>query len=140
MAILNGTVGMISIDGAVVANLTSCDISLEMSTRETTTKTSAGNKEILEGLMSWSGSGSGFFEDGDTNGYKGLLAAFQARVAVALIYTEYDSTGTTPAKGSEKYTGNIFITSLSRNDGLEDSSTFEVSFEGTGAVTAGVNA
>ncbi len=139
MAALNGTLGMISIDGSVVANLTSCDINFEMGTREVTTKTSAGNKEVLEGMMSWSGSGSGFFEDGDTDGFSGLLAAYQARTAVALIYTEYNAAGTTPATGSEKYTGNIFITSISRTDGLEESATFEVSFEGTGALTAGTN-
>lgn len=139
MAILNGTVGMISIDGNVVANLTSCDISQEMATRDTTTKTSAGNKESLEGMLSWSGSGSGFFEDGLTDGYKGLLAVVQARTAVTLIYTEYDATGTTVASGKEVYTGSIFLTSISRTDGLEESATFEVSFEGTGALTASTN-
>ena len=140
MAILNGTLGMISVDGNVIANLTSCDISTEMSTREATTKTSAGNRELLEGMKSWSGSASGFFEDGDTTGFKALSAALQARTAVDLIYTEYDATGTTVASGSEVYTGKIYITSVSRSDGLEESATFECSFEGTGALTFGTNA
>lgn len=140
MAVLNGSLGMISVDGTVIMNCTSVDISQEMSTRDVTTKTSGGNRELLEGMMSWSGSASGFFEDEDADGHKALLTALQARTAVALIYTEYDSTGTTAASGNTKYTGNIFITSLSRTDGLEDNATWEVSFEGTGALTAGTNA
>lgn len=140
MAVLNGSLGMISVDGTVIMNCTSVDISQEMSTRDVTTKTSGGNRELLEGMMSWSGSASGFFESEDADGHKALLTALQARTAVALIYTEYDATGTTPASGNTKYTGNIFITSLSRTDGLEDNATWEVSFEGTGALTAGTNA
>lgn len=139
MAVLNGSYGMISVDGTVIMNLTSCDISQEMATRDVTTKTSAGNRELLEGMMSWSGSASGYFEDEDADGHKALLAALQARTAVALIYTEYDATGTTAALGNTNYTGNIFITSVSRTDGLEESATYEVSFEGTGALTAGTN-
>ncbi len=139
MAVLNGTFGMISVGGTVVLNLTSCDISQEMATRDVTTKTSAGNRELLEGMMSWSGSASGFFEDEDAEGHKMLLAALQARTAVALIYTEYNATGTTAASGNTNYTGSIFITSISRSDGLEDTATWEVSFDGTGALTAGTN-
>ncbi len=139
MAILNGTLGMISIDGNVVANLTSCEISREVATRDVTTKTSAGNKEILEGLRSFSGSGSGFFEDGLVAGFNGLNAALEARTLVDFTYTTYDATGTTVVSGEEIYSGQIMITSLSRTDGLEESATFEVSFEGSGALTAGVN-
>lgn len=139
MAVLNGTLGMISVDGTVVMNLTSVDISQEMATRDVTTKTSAGNRELLEGMMSWSGSASGFFENEDADGHKLLLDTLQARTAVALIYTEYDATGATPASGATKYEGDIFITSLSRTDGLEESATWEVSFEGTGSLTAGTN-
>ncbi len=146
MAILNGSLGMISVDGVVLMNLTSVDISQEMATRDVTTKTSAGNKEVLEGMMSWSGSASGFFANEDGTGHKKLLAVLQARAAVALLYTEYNATGTQvisttnlDAYDATNYTGNIFVTSISRTDGLEDSATFEVSFEGTGALTAGTN-
>jgi len=131
--ILNGTLAVIKVAGTAVAHLTSNDISFEMATREATTKDSAGNKESLEGLRSFSGSGSGYFAEDASYGFTHLYAAYTARTPVTVKWT-------TNVIGDMEYSGSCFITSLSRTDGLEESSTFEVSFEGTGAVTAEVKA
>lgn len=131
--ILNGTLAVIKVGGTAIAHLTSNDISFEMATREATTKDSAGNKEILEGLKSFSGSGSGYFAEDATYGFEDLYDAYTARTAVTVRWT----TGIT---GDIYYEGSCYITSLNRTDGLEESSTFEVSFEGTGAVTKAAEA
>ncbi len=144
--ILNGSYGMIALSSnltvpayTTILNLTSCDISQEMATRDVTTKTSAGNKEVLEGMMSWSGSASGFFENEDATGHALFQGYLANRTKLLLKYTEFDATGATAESGSTNYIGHVFITSLSRTDGLEDSATYEVSFEGTGALAASTN-
>lgn len=142
MAILNGTFGMIAVGGDVIANLTSVDITKSVATIDISSKTSGGNRELIAGQFSFSGSASGFFEDGagaGTDTYEHLVSLMQAKTAVTLLYTEYDATGTTAATGKENYTGSIIITELSRTDGLEEAATFDISFEGTGALSTGTN-
>ena len=130
MAILNGTLAVIKVEGTTIAYLTSNDLSFEMATREATTKDSAGNKEILEGLKSFSGSASGYIEEGSS--YEDLYGYYELRQPVTVMWT-------TDVATKANWSGECYITSLSRTDGLEESSTFEVSFEGTGAVTQGTN-
>ncbi len=129
--VLNGTLAVIKVGGTAIAHLTSNDISFDMATREITSKDSAGNKEILEGLKSFGGSGSGYFAEDAAYGFEDLYDVYTARTAVTVRWT-------TSVTGDTYYEGSALITSLSRTDGLEESSTFEVSFEGTGAVTKDV--
>lgn len=131
--ILNGTLAVIKVEDTAIAHLTSNEISFEMATRDATTKSSGGNKEILSALKSFKGSGSGYFAEDAAYGFEDLYIAMAARNPVTVRWT----TGVT---GDIYYEGECYITSLSRNDGLEESSTFEVSFEGTGAVTKAAEA
>lgn len=126
--ILNGTLAKIQVAGTTVAHLTSNGIEFSHSTRDASTKDSNGWKEALEGQKSWSMTGEGFFAEDASYGYEDLYDAFALRTQVAVTYT-------TDVSGDQEYTGQAYITSLSRTDGNEESSTFSVSLEGTGAVT-----
>jgi TP901-1 family phage major tail protein len=126
--IINGTLAKISVAGSTIAHLTSNSITFDMSTRDASTKDSSGSKESLSGQKSFSGSAEGFFAEDATYGYEDLYDVFAARTKVELIYTNANA-------GDMQYRGDVFITSLERTDGLEESTTFSVSFEGTGAVT-----
>jgi len=126
--ILNGTIAKISVAGTTVAHLTSNSLTFDMSTRDASTKDSNGWKESLSGQKSFSGSAEGFFAEDASYGYEDLYDVFEARTLVEVIWT-------TSVVGDQQYRGNCFITSLERTDGLEESSTFSVSFEGTGDVT-----
>lgn len=128
--IVNGTLGLISVGGTVVSHLTNVDVSFEMATRDATTKDSGGDKDVLEGLKSFSGSASGYFAEDATYGFEDLYDAYTARTAVTVLWTSEVS-------GDVTYSGSAYITSLSRSAGVEESVTFEVSFEGTGSVTKG---
>lgn len=129
--ILNGTVGLIAVGGTVISHLTSTDISFEMSTRDATSKDSGGDKDVLEGLKSFGGSASGFFAEDATFGFTDLFTSYTARTSLTILWASTTA-------GDVSYSGSAYITSLSRTDPTEESSTFEVTFEGTGAVTAGV--
>jgi TP901-1 family phage major tail protein len=126
--ILNGTLAKISVAGSTIAHLTSNSLTFDMSTRDASTKDSSGWKESLEGQKSFSGSGEGFFAENASYGYEDLYLVFAARTKVEVIWT-------TSIAGDMQYKGDCYITSLERTDGLEESTTFSVSFEGTGDVT-----
>ena len=85
--ILNGTLAVIKVAATAVAHLTSNDISFEMATREATTKDSAGNKETLEGLKSFSGSGSGYFAEDASYGFEDLYDVIDARTPVTVRWS-----------------------------------------------------
>jgi TP901-1 family phage major tail protein len=126
--ILNGTLAKVQVAGTTIAHLTSNSLTFDMSTRDASTKDSNGWKESLEGQKSFSGSAEGFFAEDASYGYEDLFGVFAARTKVVVTWT-------TDISGDNEYSGSCYITSLERTDGLEESSTFSVSFEGTGAVT-----
>lgn len=126
--ILNGTLAKVKVAGTTIAHLTSNSLTFDMSTRDASTKDSAGWKESLSGQKSFSGSAEGFFAENASYGYEDLYDVFEARTKVEVIWT-------TSVVGDMQYRADCFITSLERTDGLEESSTFSVSFEGTGDVT-----
>ena len=126
--ILNGTLAKIQVAGTTIAHLTSNSLTFDMSTRDASRKDSNGWKESLEGQKSFSGSAEGFFAEDATYGYEDLFDVFAARTLVTVTWT-------TDVVGDTQYSGSCYITSLEKTDGLEESSTFSVSFEGTGAVT-----
>jgi predicted secreted protein len=131
--ILNGTLAVIRVGGTTIAHLTSNDISFSMETRDATTKSSAGNKTVLEALKSFGGSASGYFAEDAALGFEDLYDKIDARETVLVRWT-------TGVSGDVYYEGNCYITSLTKTDGLEESSTFEVTLEGTGAVTKATEA
>jgi len=59
--IRNGTDLLIYIGGTAVAFSTSHDLNLNMATRETTNKDTAGWKTSLSGVRDWDTSGEAFF-------------------------------------------------------------------------------
>ena len=125
--ILNGTLAKIQVMGVTVAHLTSNSLTFDHSTRDASTKDSAGWKESLEGQRSFSGSAEGYFAEDATYGFEDLFDAFVLRTKVNVAWT-------TSVAGDAEYSGDCYITSLERTDGLEESSTFSVSLEGTGEV------
>tara|TARA_R110001599_G_scaffold172754_2_gene364167 strand:- start:165 stop:575 length:411 start_codon:yes stop_codon:yes gene_type:complete len=126
--ILNGTLAKIEVGGVTVAHLTSNSLTLDHSTRDASTKDSAGWKESLEGQIAFSGSAEGFFAEDASYGYEDLYGEFILRSKVVVTWT-------TNISDDKEYSGSCYITSLERTDGLEESSTFSVSLEGTGAIT-----
>ncbi len=137
MAILNGTELKVYSSGTtnLVAYAQNCSININHSTREITNKESAGWKEVLEGLRdfsidvdgayAWTNAGGSALTNGaddivDTN----LLT----RTPIDFIF------GDTQATSDVSYSGSGWITSVSMSGGTEDTATFSLSIEGTGAL------
>lgn len=128
VGILNGTLAKIEVGGTVIAHLTSSGISVSHSTRDSSSKDSGGWKDALEGQKSWSISGEGLFAEDASYGYEDLYDAIAARTKLTVTYSD-------AVAGDVEYSGSVYVTSLDRTDGMEESVTFSATFEGTGAIT-----
>lgn len=125
--ILNGTTLGIYVGGTKIAGCTSHSISTSHSLRDATSKDSGGWSESLEGLREWSGEGEGFFALDAAYGYTDLYALMKSRGSVTLRFSSETS-------GAEYHEGTAYLTELSADAPVEDSTTFSFSFQGTGAL------
>ena len=118
-----------------------CLYRIDHSPREITNKESAGYKEILEGLRDFSLDVDGAYAWTNaagaalTDGVDDVLETnvLNARQAVSFIF------GDTAATSDISYSGSGFITSVSLTGGTEDTATYSMSIEGTGALTQTIN-
>ena len=115
--------------------MTNASLSISMETRDTSTKDSAGWRELLEGQRSWSLSGDGLvvYSLTGADGFADLFGYLGNRTN---LYVKFGSTGS----GEKYYSGRGFVTSLDQEAGVEDNVTFSFSFEGTGVLTETANA
>jgi len=121
----NGTNIGIYIGGTKVAGATSASISTTDGLRDATSKDSAGWAESCSALREWSIEGEGFFDFASAYGYNELFGVMQARTAVTVRF----STETTT---EEYHEGTAFISDISADAPVEDSSTFSFSLTGSG--------
>ena len=130
MAILNGTVFLLSIGGTALPDQTEGSISISMETRDITTKDSAGYRELLEGVRSGTISVSGLVDDDGAGGAGGVLFAdLDSRSAQTLVFGFDDATD------DYNYSCSAFCTSLEVSAATEDNVTYSATFEITGAIT-----
>ena len=139
MAILNGTELKVYSSGTtnLVAFAQNCTLNVNHSPREITNKESAGNKEILEGLRDFSLDVDGAYAWTNaagaalTNGADDLLQTnlLANRLKVDFIF------GDTASTHDVSYAGSGYITSMSFTGGTEDTATYSLTIEGTGALT-----
>jgi len=130
MAILNGTVFLLSIGGTALPDQTEGSISISMETRDITTKDSAGYRELLEGVRSGTISVSGLVDDDGAGGAGGVLFAdLDSRTAQTLVFGFDDATD------DYNYACSAFCTSLEVSAATEDNVTYSATFEITGAIT-----
>ncbi len=143
MAILNGTDIKVYSSGTtnLVAFAQNCTLTINQSIREITNKESAGFKESLEGLRDFTididgayaytdASGSTMANGADDIILTNLLGA--SRPTVDFIF------GDTQATLDVSYSGKGFITSVSLTGGTEDTATYSLTIEGTGALSQSV--
>ena len=143
MAILNGTELKIYSSGTtnLVAFAQNCTITVNNTTREITNKESAGYKEVLESLRDWSIDVDGAYAWTNasgaalTNGVDDLIETniLANRVQFDVIF------GDTQSTSDISYAGKVYITSASMTGGTEDTATFSLTLEGTGALTQTIN-
>lgn len=126
--IVNGTLICLYANGVKISNLTTNSFSVQMATRDASTKDAGGWKKILGGQLSWSASCEGYFAEDATYSYEDLYDAMVARTPITCMRSSAVS-------GDVKYTGSVYVTSLEQTAGNEESTTFTCTLEGTDSIT-----
>lgn len=124
----NGTSMLLYVDGTAIASTTSHSLSLELGTRDATTKSSAGWEEVCAGMRSWGIDVDGVVDFADTYGYDNLRALIANRTEVTLLFSNLTS-------GDPQWSGKGILTSVSTDAPMEDTMTLSASFKGTGELT-----
>lgn len=132
MAIFNGTELGVYISDVLIAAATDCSLSLNMETIDITTKDSGGYRELLGGLKSGSISCSGLIDylDASNKDITDLWTAWENRTSLTLKFSKANE-----STGELSFSASGFITSLEQSGGTEDTATYSVTFELTGAIT-----
>lgn len=135
---LNGTELGVYIGGTLIAYSTNATLNINQSLRATTNKESNGWDEQMEGLRNWDVSCDALYAWLDPAGSaisnKTLSDIFTGYMTTRASFDlTFGSTSTTGI-GFTKYTGTAWLTSVSLTAPLEDTSTFSVSFQGSGAL------
>jgi len=140
-SVMNATDVLVSIstDGGstytVIGKATSAGLSVTMDTRDTSTKDSAGWRELLEGQKSWSLTCDGLvcYNISGKEDASDLFGYLKDRT---LVTVKFGSAGT----GEKVYSGTAYVTSISQDAGVEDNVSWSCSFEGSAALTEAANA
>ena len=130
MAVHDGSNILIKLATTLVNGTTSQTLNTNVDLIDITTKDSAGNKEYLGGEFGGTIGVEGKVDHADTYGYSQLLAAQQAKTAVAFIYSSQ-------AEAEATWTGSAIIGNLSRTDPENAPPTWSLTLTITGALTEG---
>lgn len=134
MATLTGQLGQVKIgnDSAgaetAIAEVRSWTVE---HTKEVIENTSMGDtsRTYLDGLLDFTGSMEVIYDTGHTAATKAFSPESKDDLFVDFI--------TSTASGSQKFSGQVIVTSVSRTASYDDLITATVNFQGTGGLTAG---
>ena len=132
--IINGTLLGIYVDvtgtDTLVSNQTNATMSINMDVRDISSKDSVGWKESAEGQRSFSFSADAFLDFGAGYSVDDLYAFMNTRTQLTVRMSTETST-------HKYYEGCAYLTSIEMSAGVEDSATYSITLEGTGALTEG---
>ena len=127
MAAIKGLDVLIKVGSTVVGGQRNASLEMSAETIDTTVKSTGGWAAKIPGIKSWTSSCDGVYFLDDA-GLEAAQAAFMNGTEVKLDFS--NSAGLA-------YSGQAVITSMSVEAGQEDIVSYTISFEGTGALTAG---
>ena len=129
MAVYNGTAQILKMDNTQLAELTNVTMSMNQDVFETTSKESAGWKEIMPGLRDITYSAEGLADFVAANkDLTDIFTAYNNRTMVQIIWTNLTA-------GNTSVTQSAYITSCEVSAPMEDVTTYSIEFAGTGAPT-----
>ena len=127
--VLNGTNMLLYVKGTAIAGASECDFDLTHSPRETTVKSDAGYATFAEGKRSWKANCKGLrVLPGTGTTFSTLVGLWTSRANVTLKFS-------TETSGDKFYYGTGIISGVKESDPDNASSTFDVTFDGTGSFT-----
>lgn len=126
MTAINGTNGQVAVTSNVVAELDNWDATIDATLLDTTAF-GVGWHAFIAGLKGASGTASGRWYQGDTNGQAALQAAILGGTTVTLNLS--------PNGGTNKYSGTAFIKQIQIKAAVAGTVDVTFQFQFTGTVT-----
>jgi len=130
--IMNGTLLGVYSASTLIAHATEGSISLNLDTRDATTKDSSGTRDLLEGIKSGTISVSALYAEDAAYGVDDLMTAWSGRSTLEIKFS-------TEVTGDHFWSASAYVTSLEVNAGMEDNVSYSATFELTGAITYSAN-
>jgi predicted secreted protein len=129
---VEGNIIGIYVDDVLIACATSATIDLSTALTDSTCKDNDGAEQVLPGQKSWTMALDGMLAFDATYGWVDLVAAWDASTLLVVKWGDEEV-------GDESYTGNAYIDSLSASAPLNEVTTYNVNFRGTGTLTIDTN-
>jgi predicted secreted protein len=129
---VEGNVIGIYVDDVLIACATSASIDLTTALTDSTCKDNNGAEQVLPGQKSWSMGLDGMLAFDATYGWPDLVAAWDASTLLTVKWGSEEV-------GDESYEGSAYIDSLSASAPLNEVTTYNVNFRGTGTLTITTN-
>jgi len=131
---INGNLMYLYLDGTAVARCTGITINGTVDMIDVTSQTSAGDRDIMPGLRSWSGSVDMIVVMDETVGAKEISAAVTAQTKYGLKLIQLTSSGT-HVHGDYYWHGDCYISGFTVTSAPNDKLTFSATIEGDGALS-----
>ena len=128
--IMNGTLLGVYAGGTLIAHATEGSISLSMDTRDATTKSSSGTRDLLEATKSGTISVSALYAEDAAYGVEDLMTAWSGRSTLTVKFS-------TEVTGDRYWEASAYVTSLEVNASMEDNVSYSATFELSGTITYG---
>jgi predicted secreted protein len=133
---INGNNARFTLATKLINQVTSEDFGLKLAMIDITSKTSAGNKEVMPGLKERTASAEVIFETKPAGSpadfyFKDAIDAWNAGTLLAFTYS------LSATAGDIKFTGSLYISDCSVKSANDDKITCSLTFAITGAVTIG---
>tara|TARA_R100001463_G_scaffold136355_2_gene201526 strand:+ start:226 stop:678 length:453 start_codon:yes stop_codon:yes gene_type:complete len=140
---LNGTELGVYVGGVLVAYSTNATLNINHTTRSTSNKEDGGWETSMEGYRNWDVSCDALYAwlqpDGSAITKTTLSDMFTAYIHTRASFTLTFGSTIITGIGWTKYTGTAWMTSASLTAPNEDTSTFSVTFQGSGALTQAID-
>lgn len=125
---INGTLYKITVGGTEIDSLTTNSASFAVDTRNTTTKDSGGNRELLPTILSADYAAEIIVALDDAYAFEELYDALVAKSLVTVVFT-------TAVTGDVQWSQSAVVTQADIDAPMEDNVTGTFAFAGSGAIT-----
>lgn len=126
--VVNATDLAFYIDGTAIGYAQNASITISHATRDVSAKDTGSWVERAPGQLSWNGSGSALLAFDATEGVSEEFDNITNRTKVEVRFSTEESS-------DDRFFGDIYFTELTLNsDGVQSNTTYDFSFEGTGAI------
>jgi predicted secreted protein len=136
MAIINGNQLLVFIDGQAIGCTDNCELNSTKETIDVTCKDNNGARQVLSGSQAWSITTSGKWDFASTLGPTQLYAAHVAGTRLGIKMAVTDQNGTEES-GKPYLIGYARLNTWNIAGPLNAGATFNLTFEGDGALTLG---